>query len=94
VALLLIVLCLWGAQWQYQRGVDRHERNTLIKERITQQSIDLDQVRNLSTTAQYYEWRIVRTVGEFDQDQQILLRNRYFEGKYGFQVLTLFRVNT
>ena len=50
VALLLFVLCLWGAQWQYQRGVDRHERNTVIKERITQQSIELDQVQNLLPT--------------------------------------------
>jgi len=94
VAILLFVLCLWGAQWQYQRGVDRHERNALIKERITQQSIALDQIQNLSSTAQLYEWRIVRAVGEFDAEQQILLRNRYSEGKYGFEVLTLFRVTT
>lgn len=94
IAILLLVLCLWAAQWQYQRGVDRHERNTVIKERITQQSIELDQVTNLSDTAQSYEWRIVRAGGEFDEDQQILLRNRYFEGKYGFEVLTLFRVVT
>jgi surfeit locus 1 family protein len=94
VAILLFVLCLWGAQWQYQRGVDRHEGNALIKERITQQSIALDQIQNLSSTAQLYEWRIVRAVGEFDAEQQILLRNRYSEGKYGFEVLTLFRVTT
>jgi cytochrome oxidase assembly protein ShyY1 len=94
IALLLFVLCLWGAQWQYQRGVDRHERNTVIKERITQQVIRLDSIQNLTSNAQSYEWRIVRAVGEFDKDKQILLRNRYFEGKYGFQVLTLFRVAT
>ncbi len=94
MAILLFVLCLWAAQWQYQRGVDRHERNTVIKERITQQPIELDQVTNLSNSAQSYEWRIVRAGGEFDEDQQILLRNRYFEGKYGFEVLTLFRVVT
>jgi cytochrome oxidase assembly protein ShyY1 len=36
------------------------------------------------------EWRIVRTSGRFDSNQTILLRNRYFEGKYGFEYLTLF----
>lgn len=36
-------------------------------------------------------WRLVRAIGEFDESQEILLRNRYFEGKYGFEVLTLFR---
>ena len=33
IALLLIGLCMWGGQWQYQRGVDRHERNSIVKER-------------------------------------------------------------
>jgi surfeit locus 1 family protein len=66
VALALILLCIWAAQWQYQRGVDRDE----------------DLSKN--------EWQRVTTEGIFDQSQQILLRNRYSEGKYGFEVLTLF----
>ena len=36
------------------------------------------------------EWRTVSTTGSFDASQTILLRNRYFEGKYGFEFLTLF----
>jgi surfeit locus 1 family protein len=36
------------------------------------------------------EWRIIRTAGTFDPTQTILIRNRYFEGKYGFEYLTLF----
>lgn len=38
-----------------------------------------------------HEWRKISTTGEFDSSRQILLRNRYFEGKYGFEVLTAFR---
>ena len=91
IALLLIGLCLWGGQWQYQRGVDRHERNTIVKERITKPSVLLDNISDLSNDPQSFEWRLVRSIGEFDQSKQILLRNRYYEGKYGFQVLTLFR---
>jgi surfeit locus 1 family protein len=82
-----VVLCLWGAQWQYHRGVDRHARNTVIEERITRDAIALSEIdRNLANN----EWQTVSTSGSFDQSQQILLRNRYSEGKYGYEVLTLF----
>ena len=87
IALSLVVLCLWGAQWQYHRGVDRHARNTVIEERITRDAIALSEIdRNLANN----EWQTVSTSGSFDQSQQILLRNRYSEGKYGYEVLTLF----
>jgi surfeit locus 1 family protein len=36
------------------------------------------------------EWQSMTTTGRFDSTQQILLRNRYWEGKYGYEVLTLF----
>jgi cytochrome oxidase assembly protein ShyY1 len=36
------------------------------------------------------EWRSITTTGTFDAKEQILLRNRYFEGKYGYAVLTRF----
>lgn len=91
IALALVVLCLWGAQWQYHRGVDRHARNTVIEERITRDAIALSEIdRNLANN----EWQTVSTSGRFDQSQQILLRNRYSEGKYGYEVLTLFTSTT
>jgi surfeit locus 1 family protein len=88
VALLLILLCLWATQWQYQRGVDRHARNTIISERIAKSPIYLGAVTG---TLADYEWQTVSAVGTFDTEKQILLRNRYNEGKYGYEVLTLFR---
>lgn len=94
VALLLIVLCIWGGQWQYHRGVDRHERNATVNDRITQQAISLKELSAPGSNPENYEWRLVQTIGRFDQSEQILLRNRYFEGKYGFEVLTLFRAIT
>ncbi len=91
IALALVVLCLWGAQWQYHRGVDRHARNTVIEERITRDAIALSEIdRNLANN----EWQTVSTSGSFYQSQQILLRNRYSEGKYGYEVLTLFTSTT
>lgn len=87
VVLALIALCLVAAQWQYNRGVDRHQRNFLIEQNIAAPQIQLagaeaDLVAN--------EWRTVKTTGSFDASKTILIRNRYFEGKYGFEFLTLF----
>jgi surfeit locus 1 family protein len=87
IALLLIVLCAWAAQWQYHRGVDRHARNTVIEERIAKEPLALSKVEsNLAD----YEWQAISATGRFDPNTQILLRNRYNEGKYGYEVLTLF----
>jgi cytochrome oxidase assembly protein ShyY1 len=90
VALLLIILCAWASQWQYHRGVDRHARNAVIEERIAKSPIKLnDMTGNLPD----YEWQTVSVLGTFDTEKQILLRNRYSEGKYGYEVLTLFTSN-
>ena len=88
IALLLIIFCLWGSQWQYHRGVDRHARNAVIEERIAKSPIALNTVTSDLPT---YEWQAVSVAGTFDTEKQILLRNRYNDGKYGYEVLTLFR---
>ena len=87
IALALIILCFIAAQWQYNRGVDRHQRNFLIEENIAAPKISLE---NAAGDLTKNEWRTVTTQGVFDASQTILLRNRYFEGKYGFEFLTLF----
>ena len=87
VALLLVLLCLWAAQWQYHRGVDRHARNTLIIEQSQLPSVDLGE---LTGSIDSFEWRTISIEGIFDDENQILLRNRYNEGVYGFEQLTLF----
>ena len=87
VALALIALCLIAAQWQYHRGVDRHARNSMIEENIAAPIISLEKA---ASKLSKNEWRTVNVEGVFDISQTILLRNRYFEGKYGFEFLTLF----
>ncbi len=64
IALALIVLCIWAAQWQYHRGVDRHARNTIIEERIAKDPIKLAEIdKNISNN----EWQSVTATGSFDQ---------------------------
>jgi cytochrome oxidase assembly protein ShyY1 len=87
VALGLVFLCLVAADWQYTRGVDRQARNNVIEERIARSPIELS---SRDTVLDNNEWQSITTTGRFDSTQQILLRNRYWEGKYGYEVLTLF----
>jgi surfeit locus 1 family protein len=91
IALSLVFLCLVAADWQYTRGVDRHDRNNVIEERIARSPIDLSA---RDTVLGNNEWQSITTSGRFDSTQQILLRNRYWEGKYGYEVLTLFTNNS
>ena len=87
VAIALIVLCLWASHWQYERGVARHHRNTLIASQSVLPPTTLDIAEKEISAA---EWRKVEVSGRFDPTHQILLRNRYSDGKYGFDLLTLF----
>ena len=90
IALLLIAGCLWASQWQYQRGVDRHQRNNAIEEALSLPTVNLE---NIEEDAAAFEWRTIETAGEFDGENQILLKNRYFEGVYGYEVLTRFQLS-
>ena len=90
ISLLLIAGCLWASQWQYQRGIDRHQRNSAIEAAVLRPIISLDEV---AENAIAFEWRTIETTGEFDPENQILLKNRYFEGVYGYEVLTRFQLH-
>jgi len=87
IAIALIVLCLIAAHWQYNRGVNRHARNAMIEKHTALPVMPLTSVSNDPSS---FEWQSVTTSGSFNTEKQILLRNRYSEGVYGFEVLTLF----
>ena len=87
IAILLVIGCLWASQWQFHRGQDRSARNSTIEARIDIPAVDLATVKS---SVQENEWRAITTTGTFDAKEQILLRNRYSEGKYGYAVLTRF----
>jgi cytochrome oxidase assembly protein ShyY1 len=89
IALLLIAGCLWASQWQYQRGIDRQQRNNAIEAALLLPTMNLLDVKE---DVSAFEWRTIETTGEFDGQNQILLKNRYFEGVYGYEVLTRFQL--
>jgi len=89
IALLLIALCLLASQWQFHRGQGQSRQNSIISHNSTVDSVSLASLGHLNPIAS--QWRRVSLTGQFDLTHQELIRNRYFEGKYGFEVLQLFR---
>jgi cytochrome oxidase assembly protein ShyY1 len=87
IALVLIAGCFLAAQWQYERGIARQDRNDVIEKNTAVASSALN---DLVGSPIRNEWKPVTVSGEFDTSNQVLLRNRYFEGQYGFQLLTRF----
>lgn len=90
IALLLVLLCLWAAQWQFYRGLDRQARNSAIEENTARK---VEPLASLISNVKAHEWQTATITGTFDTTRQILLRNRYFEGVYGFQLLTRFETS-
>jgi cytochrome oxidase assembly protein ShyY1 len=87
LAIFLIALCLWASQWQYHRGVARHARNFLIETNSSMKPVEL---RSVTEDVIAHEWQPVTVSGSFDAQSQILLRNSYSDGVYGFELLTRF----
>ncbi len=87
IAVLLVLLCFWAAQWQFNRGLDRQARNDAIEKNTSR---TIEPLVSLISDVKSHEWQTTTITGIFDTSQQILLRNRYFEGVYGFQLLTRF----
>ncbi len=87
IAVLLVLLCFWAAQWQFNRGLDRQARNDAIEKNTSR---TIEPLVSLISDVKSHEWQTTMITGIFDTSQQILLRNRYFEGVYGFQLLTRF----
>jgi len=92
----LLVALLVGAMvtaglWQIDRHRERAERNEVITERSAKGAVPLAMVappgtsRSVGETEQF---RRVRIVGTYQRDDEVLVRNRTFDGAPGYWVLT------
>lgn len=89
LAVALIYGCIQGALWQYDRHQVRHDKNSIILANINKPAMTESQLINLNDTKR--AWRETEITGSFIPTKEILVRNRYHEGKYGFGVITLFK---
>jgi cytochrome oxidase assembly protein ShyY1 len=88
VALVLIALCLLASQWQWNKGQTQTSQNSIIKANIVKSP--LGSLARVAVPINY-QWQRVSLAGHFITDKQILVRNRYYQGQYGFEVLHLFQ---
>lgn len=91
LALALLIACIIAGNWQYQRGVDRRAENQIIRANLEKPIAELPE--NLDGRRALYQGRLMRISGRFIADQEILMRNRYFQEQYGFGVTTLFQID-
>jgi len=85
LAIFGMYICVSAAQWQFDRGHNRHAENIRVKQLLTQSPIELNEKEVFPT------WSKVKLNGNFDGTHEVLVRGRYRADKYGFDVLTLFR---
>jgi surfeit locus 1 family protein len=92
LAVTLIAICLQAASWQYDRHIKRSSYNSLIEANLDRPLLQETQLASLSV--EDISWRKLQLTGYFQPEKEILVRNRYNNGEYGFGVVTLFRSNT
>lgn len=90
LALALIFGCIKGAIWQYDRYQLRHSTNEVIRKNFAAPSISEAELRSGFANPDSIAWRTIKLSGSFDPAIELLVRNRYHDGKYGFGVITLF----
>ena len=88
LAIALIYGCAQGALWQFDRYQVRHANNEMIRMNVSLPALNESDFSKLPHS--HIAFRKVNLSGSFQPQNEILIRNRYHEGKYGFGVLTLF----
>ena len=90
LAVILVIGCIRGAIWQYDRYEVRHAGNELIKKNAHISPISAGDLPRSEKELESFAWRPVVSEGRFVPEKEFLIRNRYHEGKYGYGVMTLF----
>ena len=91
LALALIALCLLAANWQWNKGQYRSHQNSIISHNQSAPALQESDLNGADPIK--IQWRLANLSGAFDSSHQLLLKNRYSNGRYGFEVLTLFRAH-
>lgn len=78
------LVCIRLGIWQLDRLAQRREFNSHYVAMSTMEPIELPAIGDLEEM----EYRKVVADGFFDYSQQVAIRNQYFQGEYGFHLLT------
>lgn len=89
IAFFLVAVCLIAANWQFHRGQDRHQLNDKIVKNLAKPALSA-----LPKNIAKNEWRRIEISGKYLPGTDLLRKNSYFEGQYGYEYLTKFRATT
>jgi cytochrome oxidase assembly protein ShyY1 len=94
VAVLVAASCLLLGRWQLHRYESKHERNAQVTANTHAPAARPGQLLRVGHgPADKDLWRRVRTLGRYDPDHTLLVRNRPYEGEVGFHVLVPLRTS-
>lgn len=90
-AVLVAASCLLLGRWQLHRYESKHERNAQISANMAAPPALPGRVLRVDHGPAGKDlWRRVRTLGRYDPDHTLLVRNRPYDGEVGFHVLVPF----
>jgi cytochrome oxidase assembly protein ShyY1 len=88
VALLVSAACVLLGRWQWHRLEHRRAANHLVTSNVEARPVPpTDLVTTHRGPAASEQWRRVRATGRYDVDHQLLVRNRPYDGAFGYHVL-------
>lgn len=88
VAVALAGLFMRLGMWQLSRHGERVELNEVRGERALEPTVDWTGPGSVSEDTTGLTWRSVRVRGQYDRENEIVLRGRSFQGRPGIEVLT------
>ena len=92
LALVLVALCLIAGNWQWNKGQALSTANGIIKSNLAKPELTESDLLGINPISA--QWRTVVLHGRFDSHHQLLIRDRYNNGVFGFEVLQLFSSET
>jgi cytochrome oxidase assembly protein ShyY1 len=88
------VLAFYLGQWQWHRYEAKSQRADRISSHYDAAPRPLEQVMGTGPLPLAEDWTRVTARGSYAVDETLLVRNRPFDGTYGYEVLVPFRTDT
>ena len=89
MVLILVPVFIWLGFWQLDRAEQRSSAVNLQRDNVAADAVPVGELVSVGgNVASDDRWRTVEAVGTWDQDNEVLLRNRDGSQGVGFHVLT------
>ena len=92
IAVVFAIACVFLGRWQYHRFQSKYDADHVVGHNYRAAPVALGALLpgGGAPLRDAERWRSVRVVGSYDQAHQLLVRNRPFDGTYGYEVLVPF----